>query len=48
MIVFTILVVLTIVGRFWSCLLQGRRLRLDDGLIIFAFVRTLPNSIVLV
>ena len=38
MIVFTILVVLTLVGRFWACYLQRRRIRLDDGLIVFAFV----------
>jgi hypothetical protein len=39
-IVFTVLVVLTLVGRLWAALLQRRSFRLDDGLIIFAFVRT--------
>lgn len=38
-VVFTVLCTLALLLRWWAARLQGRRFQIDDGLLIFAWVR---------
>lgn len=42
--VFTVLTTLSLAGRFWSAALQKRSYRLDDFLVVFAFVGITDNA----